>query len=90
MRLQVPVMLMLSALYGTPCKGLKLKLTAGLTRKKSPWVLSRVEWEAKVVRQAVIWLARSLEKPILKLTDTDYNENSLQVLLSVTREFMCK
>ena len=35
-----------------------------------------------MVRKAVIWLARKLEKPILKLTDDDYNEDGLQDLLA--------
>jgi glucosamine-6-phosphate deaminase len=30
----------------------------------------------------VIWLARQLDKPILKLTDEDYNEHTLQELLA--------
>ena len=34
------------------------------------------------VRKAVIWLARKLEKPILKLTEEDYNEDGLQDLLA--------
>jgi glucosamine-6-phosphate deaminase len=34
------------------------------------------------VRKAVIWLALKLGKPILKLTDGDYNEHGLQDLLS--------
>lgn len=53
-------------------------LHAGLTRVKCPWVLGTVNWKPQVVKQAVVWLARLLKKPILKLTDPDYNENSLQ------------
>ena len=30
----------------------------------------------------MIWLARKLDKPILKLTDDDYNEDGLQDLLA--------
>jgi glucosamine-6-phosphate deaminase len=55
----------------------------GLTRYKSPWVLDvPLEWDEPRVRKAVIWLARHLDKPILKLTDEDYNEEGLQDLLA--------
>lgn len=53
-----------------------------LTRYKSPWLLGPVDWDERKVRKAVIWLARKLEKPILKLTDEDYNEDGLQDLLA--------
>src|SRR3954468_5190905 len=53
-----------------------------LTRKNSPWLLGPLEWDEKKVRKAVIWLARTLDKAILKLTDHDYNEAGLQDLLA--------
>jgi glucosamine-6-phosphate deaminase len=53
-----------------------------LTRYKSPWLLGPVEWDEERVRKAVIWLARKLDKAILKLTDQDYNEEGLQDLLA--------
>jgi glucosamine-6-phosphate deaminase len=53
-----------------------------LTRYRTPWLLGPVEWDEKRVRKAVIWLARKLGKPILKLTDQDYNEDGLQDLLA--------
>lgn len=60
---------------------------AELTRFKSPWVVGSLrdfglEWDAANTKRAVIWLARLLDKPILKLTDEDYNEHGLQELLS--------
>ncbi|MBC8372385.1 MAG: glucosamine-6-phosphate deaminase, partial [Planctomycetes bacterium] len=55
---------------------------ADLTRFKCPWVLGPVEWDDRLVRKAVTWLAQQAEKPILKLTDEDYNENHLQDLLA--------
>ena len=55
---------------------------AGLTRFKSPWMLGPVAWDPKTIRKAVIWLAQKLEKPILKLTEEDYNEDGLQDLLA--------
>ena len=58
-----------------------------LTRFESPWVVGAVEsmgleWTDGLSRKAVIWLSLKLEKPILKLTDEDYNEHGLQDLLS--------
>ena len=60
---------------------------AELTRFKCPWVLGSIgqlglEWNQATTKRAVIWLANQTGKPILKLTDEDYNENGLQELLS--------
>ncbi len=53
-----------------------------LTRFRSPWMLGGVRWDDRLIRKAVIWLARRVEKALLKLTDEDYNENHLQPLLA--------
>ena len=53
-----------------------------LTRARCPWLLGEVTWDAAAIRKAVIWLAGQLEKPILKLTEEDYNEEGLQDLLA--------
>ena len=55
---------------------------AELTRAKCPWVIAQVEWDDALIRKAVIWLARQLDKGVLKLTDEDYNEHHLQDLLA--------
>ena len=60
---------------------------ARLTRFQSPWLVGALdtlglEWTETLIRKAVIWLALKLEKPILKLTDEDYNGHGLQDLLS--------
>jgi glucosamine-6-phosphate deaminase len=55
---------------------------AELTRLKSPWVLATITWDEPATRSAAIWLARRTDKPVLKLTDEDYNENGLQNLLA--------
>lgn len=60
---------------------------AELTRIKTPWLLGNVgqfglEWERSLTKRAAIWLAGEVKKPILKLTDEDYNEHGLQELLS--------
>jgi glucosamine-6-phosphate deaminase len=53
---------------------------AELTRFRSPWLLGPLEWGPASIRKAVVWLSQKLEKPILKLTDEDYNESGLQDL----------
>jgi len=58
-----------------------------LTRFEAPWLVGPLdtiglEWTDVLTRKAVIWLALRLGKPILKLTDEDYNEHGLQDLLS--------
>jgi len=55
---------------------------AELTRFKTPWALGPVNWDERTTRKAVIWLAAKLGKPILKLTDGDYNEHGLQDLVA--------
>src|SRR5688572_9835901 len=60
---------------------------AELTRFKTPWLLAPIEefglaWDVKQTRRAVIWLAKTVKKAILKLTDEDYNEHGLQDLLA--------
>jgi len=52
-----------------------------LTRFQCPWLLGPVVWELPLIRKAVLWLARRINKAVLKLTDEDYNENGLQDLL---------
>lgn len=52
-----------------------------LTRKKAPWLTEDVEWTKQMIKKAVIHLALSCNKPILKLTNNDYNENGLSSLL---------
>jgi glucosamine-6-phosphate deaminase len=49
---------------------------------KSPWLHGPVEWTPQRIRKAVIWLAEHVKKPILKLTESDYNEEGLQNLLT--------
>jgi glucosamine-6-phosphate deaminase len=52
-----------------------------LTRFKSPWLTGEIEWTPKMIKRAVIGLALKLDKPVLSLTDHDYNENGLGELL---------
>jgi glucosamine-6-phosphate deaminase len=73
-----------SFLQDHPCAEVVLDgaSAAALTRCRSPWLLGPVDWDEQKIRSAVIWLARTLKKPILKLTDEDYNEEGLQDLLA--------
>jgi len=48
-----------------------------LTRIKTPWVLDAVTWDDDTVRKAVVWLCQTVDKPILKLTNSDYMEHGM-------------
>jgi glucosamine-6-phosphate deaminase len=53
-----------------------------LKRMKSPWLVEDVIWDSKLTKKAVCSLALDLKKPILKLTNKDYNDNGLSDLLA--------
>ena len=53
-----------------------------LTRVKLPWLVGPVKWSPSETRRAVCWLSSSMKRPVLKLTDEDYNEHGLSDLLS--------
>lgn len=53
-----------------------------LTRIKTPWLTGPCEWDDKLVKKSVFWLCKKLEKPILKLTDRDYNDNGMSDLIT--------
>jgi glucosamine-6-phosphate deaminase len=53
-----------------------------LTRCKSPWLVGPCKWNDRLIRKAVTWLSLELDKPILKLTDEDYNQNGLSDILT--------
>ena len=52
-----------------------------LTRFKSPWLTGDTIWTPQMTRKAVVNMALKLEKPILSLTNGDYNDNGLSDLL---------
>lgn len=62
---------------------LDLSAASHLTRIKHPWLVTNCEWTDKLVRCALVWLCQKLHKPILKLTNKDYNENGLSELLAL-------
>lgn len=60
-----------------------LPAASDLTRIRYPWLVTNCEWNDKLVRSAIVWLCQLLKKPILKLTNKDYNENGLSELLAL-------
>jgi glucosamine-6-phosphate deaminase len=52
-----------------------------LTRNKSPWLTGECEWTPKMIKKAVVNMALKLGKPVLSLTNSDYNEYGLSDLL---------
>ena len=59
-----------------------------LTRYRTPWLLGALvdqglDWDAAMMRRAIIWLSQMRKKAVLKLTDDDYNEAGLQDLLRI-------
>jgi glucosamine-6-phosphate deaminase len=54
-----------------------------LTRIKTPWLVDSVNWDRNMIKKAVTHLSLSLQKPVLKLTSKDYNEQGLSELLSL-------
>lgn len=60
-----------------------LPAAAHLTRIQRPWLVTNCEWNDKLIRSAIVWLCLLTNKPILKLTNKDYNENGLSELLAL-------
>ena len=56
---------------------------AELTRLSKPWLVTNCEWDSKLIRRAIVWLCGVVDKPILKLTNKDYNENGLSELITL-------
>jgi glucosamine-6-phosphate deaminase len=56
---------------------------AELTRVKTPWLVGSCKWNDQMIRKAIVWLCQKLDKPILKLTNKDYNDNGLSELLAL-------
>ena len=59
-----------------------LSAASKITRIVHPWLVTNCEWNDKTIRAAVVWLCQLKQKPILKLTNKDYNENGLSELLA--------
>ncbi|HNY03513.1 MAG TPA: glucosamine-6-phosphate deaminase, partial [Bacteroidales bacterium] len=54
----------------------------GLTRIRTPWLAGPCHWNDRLIRKGVVWLCKKTGKPILKLTDRDFNDNGMNDLLT--------
>ena len=52
-----------------------------LTRIKTPWLVKSCVWTNELSLKAAVWLSGLVKKSILKLTDSDYNNNGMANLL---------
>ncbi len=60
-----------------------LSAASELTRISRPWLVTNCEWDSKLIRRAIVWLCDVVDKPILKLTNKDYNDNGLSELITL-------
>ncbi len=61
---------------------LDTEASSELTRVKTPWLVKSCVWTDELKLKAVVWLSELTGKPILKLTDKDYNDNGMSGLLA--------
>ncbi|MBS1573610.1 MAG: glucosamine-6-phosphate deaminase [Bacteroidetes bacterium] len=52
-----------------------------LSRYKTPWLVGECIWDKELKSKAITWLCEKTDKPVLKLTDRDYNNNGMSDLL---------
>ncbi len=52
-----------------------------LARIKKPWLTGECIWTDNMIKRAVVNLSLQLKKPVLSLTNIDYNDNGLSDLL---------
>ena len=62
---------------------LDLNAAQQLTRISRPWLVGSCDWTDKLIRRAIVWLCHETDKPILKLTNKDYNKHGLDELLAL-------
>ena len=60
-----------------------LDAASALTRINHPWKVTSCEWNRTLLRRALVWLSEQTGKPILKLTNKDYNDYGLSELVAV-------
>ena len=53
---------------------------SSLTRFDTPWLVKDCVWTNNLKKKAVIWLANTTGKPVLKLTEEDYNNHGMAQL----------
>ena len=52
-----------------------------LTRFQTPWLVGKINWDHAMRDKAIVWLSNKVNKPILKLTNRDYNNNGMSDLI---------
>lgn len=60
-----------------------LDAASRLTRISYPWKVTSCEWNDYLIRRAIVWLCEQTGKPVLKLTNEDYNDNGLSELVAL-------
>ena len=60
-----------------------LDAASRLTRISYPWKVTSCEWNDHLIRRAIVWLCGQTGKPILKLTNEDYNDYGLSELVAL-------
>lgn len=69
--------------HGDACIIADLDASSHLTRISHPWKVTSCEWNDHLIRRAIVWLCAQTGKPILKLTNKDYNDYGLSELLAL-------
>jgi len=57
--------------------------SAKLTRIDIPWTIQTVKWTEALTHKAVLWLSRTVDLPLLKLTNRHYAEHGMGDLLAL-------
>lgn len=55
---------------------------AELTRVATPWLVDEVEWSDALAVEGVVWLSRTVDRAILKLTHRDYADHRMSALVA--------
>lgn len=70
-------------LHKNAMAAIDLNAAQNLTRISHPWLVGPCEWTDKLIRRAIVWLCNETNKPVLKLTNKDYNQHGLDELLAL-------
>lgn len=70
-------------LHKNAMAAIDLNAAQQLTRISHPWLVGPCEWTDMLIRRAIVWLCNETNKPILKLTNKDYNQHGLDELLAL-------
>lgn len=70
-------------LHKNAMAAIDLNAAQNLTRISHPWLVGPCDWTDKLIRRAIVWLCSETGKPILKLTNKDYNHHGLDELLAL-------